>query len=163
MDNSEQLYDKMRKDEAYRDKMLDMCAFDNSTATISEKSTLIDGLIDEEAVAPKNQWKYRKSRETVEIGDRYSKDLSLFYTADDVRSLFNWRRPLYSNICKFMSQQYLGYSGLTIKKKLSLEMQMQSVLTELKVYNLLTEDNDQRELLYEVCKATEFKSKKSRR
>ena len=41
-----------------------------------------------------------------------------------------------------MSQQYLGYSGLTIKKKLSLEMQMQSVLTELKVYNLLTEDND---------------------
>ena len=41
-------------------------------------------------------------------------------------------------------------------------MQMQTVLTELKVYNMLSEDNEQRELLYEVCKATEFRPRRKK-
>ena len=108
---------------------------------------------------------YHKPHEMVHIKNQYSKDLSLFYTEANVRSLFNWRRPLYSNICKFMSQQYLGYSEQTVRVRLSLLMQMQSVLTELAVFNLLTEDQEQRDLLYEVCKVSNFpykgKSKKS--
>ena len=35
-------------------------------------------------------------------------------------------------------------------------MQMQSVLTELAVFNLLTEDQEQRDLLYQVCKVSKF-------
>ena len=36
------------------------------------------------------------------------------------------------------------------------------MLTELKVYNVLSEDNEQRELLYEVCKATEFRPRRKK-
>lgn len=38
---------------------------------------------------------YKKSNDTVKIGGRFSKDLSLFYTEEDVRNLFNWEKPLY--------------------------------------------------------------------
>lgn len=49
-------------------------------------------------------WKYVKPEEIVEIKQRYSKDLSLFYTVEEVRELFNWKRPEYQNICKLVSQ-----------------------------------------------------------
>lgn len=86
-------------------------------------------------------WHYHVPKDVIDIKGVLTKDLSLYYSVDDVRSLFNWNKPLYYNICRFMSQQYLGYSGLTIKKNLNLLMQMQTVLTELKVYNMLSEDN----------------------
>ena len=97
------------------------------------------------------QWKYEKPEEIVEIKQRFSKDLSLFYTVDEVREVFNWERPEYQNICKLVSQQYLGYSSIAIPKKLDLLMSMQSVLTQLKVFNFLTEVEGARELLFEVC------------
>ena len=37
------------------------------------------------------KWKYRMPHDIVKINDRMSKDLSLFYTVDDVRKLFNWK------------------------------------------------------------------------
>ena len=92
----------------------------------------------------------------VKINGRMSKDLSLFYTEDDVRKLFNWKQPMYHNICKMVSQQFVGFSSITAKSKLDLLIQIQAVLTELDVFNLLTEDTQSRSLLYDVCKATEF-------
>jgi len=68
---------------------------------------------------------YRKPAEIVNIKGQLSKDLSLWYRVKDVRSVFNWRRPLYHNICKLMSQQYLGYSSYAVKKNLDLLMAMQ--------------------------------------
>ena len=101
-------------------------------------------------------WHYRKPSEIVSIKGRLSKDLSLFYSEDDVRTLFNWEQPMYHNICKLVSQQYLGFSTLAYPKPLELLMAMQSVLTELKVFNFLTEDMEARKLLFEVCESSEF-------
>ena len=102
------------------------------------------------------KWNYRKPTEMVNIKGRMSKDLSLFYSVDDVRKLFNWKRPMYHNICKLVSQQYIGFSFYAVNTKLNLLIGMQAVLTELDAFNLLTEDTSARGLLYEVCKATEF-------
>lgn len=67
----------------------------------------------------------------MDIKGKFSEDMSLFYSVEDVRNLFNWRRPMYHNICKLVSQQYAGYSKYAYKKKLQLLMGVQSVLTEL--------------------------------
>ena len=99
-------------------------------------------------------WNYRKPNGTVTIEGRISKDLSLFFTEEDVRTLFNWKRPMYQNICKLMSQQYAGFSSIQYPEPVDLSMQIQSVLTELKVFNFLTEDQSARKLLYEVCHET---------
>ena len=84
----------------------------------------------------------------MDIGGKLSEDLSLFYSVDDVRTLFNWRKPEYQNVCKLMSQQYEGYNLETIKEKQDLLMEIQSVITELKVFNFLTENKSARKLLY---------------
>ena len=97
-----------------------------------------------------------KPEEIVEIKQRFSKDLSLFYTVDEVRELFNYKRPEYQNICKLVSQQYLGYSSIAIPNQLDLLMSMQSVLTQLKVFNFLTEVKGARELLFKVCQEMEL-------
>lgn len=87
--------------DSFRDAILERCAFDEKTlaaklAIIAEYKTKI--------TIANSKHVYNKPIEMVHIKKKYSKDLSLFYTEDDVRSLFNWRKPLYQNICKFMSQ-----------------------------------------------------------
>ena len=123
---------------------------------VSHAKNLIAELRVDEISARGQKWEYRMPSDIVKINNRMSKDLSLFYTVDDVRKLFNWKRPMYHNICKLVSQQYVGFSSLAVKSKLNLLIHMQAVLTQLDTFNLLTEDATSRKLLYEVCKATEF-------
>ena len=102
------------------------------------------------------KWVYKKPNDIVKINGRMSKDLSLFYTEDDVRKLFDWKRPMYHNICKLVSQQFVGFSSIAIKDNHKLKIDMQAVLTQLDAFNLLSEDTGSRKMLYDVCKATHF-------
>ena len=102
------------------------------------------------------KWQYRKPTEIVNIKGRMSKDLELFYKVEDVRKLFNWKKPMYQNICKLVSQQYVGFSYYAVNSELNLLIGIQAVLTELDDFNLLSEDASARAMLYEVCKATDF-------
>ena len=104
----------------------------------------------------KVEWRYKLPKGQYALGKKLSQDLSLFYTEQDVRNLFNWQRPMYNNICKLVSQQYLGFSDYAYGSKEELKMSMQAVLTELEVFNFLTEDNKARRLLYAVCSSSEF-------
>lgn len=120
---------------------LEMCKVEDEAKKDKMKEN-IEGLnLDE---IPKSDWEYRKPDDIISINNRLSKDLSLFYTVSDVRKLFNWRQPVYHNICKLVSQQYVGFSPIAIKSKLNLLMSIQAVLTELDVFNLLSEDKEKR-------------------
>ena len=91
--------------EKYRDALLDKCGFDAVTRE-AKKALLTELTPDVMQATDSDMGKhvYHKPHGMVNIKNQYSKDLSLFYTEDNVRSLFNWRRPLYSNICRFLSQ-----------------------------------------------------------
>lgn len=55
------------------------------------------------------EWTYRKHENEVEINDKLTSDLILFYTPQDVRSLFKLTldsastSPLFEKICVFLS------------------------------------------------------------
>lgn len=93
----------------------------------------------------------RLPKGTVDINGKLSEDLSLFYTEDDMKNLFNWQVPLYTNVCSFLSQDFPGYTINDFKNRQSFLMELQAVLTSLKTFNLLTEDAHARKLLYNVC------------
>ena len=84
-----------------RDKVLNKCQQADKKFKSEEKAKLITDLTEKQLDDP--QWHYRKADDTVDIGGKLSEDLNLFYSVDDVRTLFNWRRPEYQNICKLMS------------------------------------------------------------
>ena len=158
LNHSNQVYTRLAKDKEIRNRLFSECKFTDEE--IQSKTQILKEMKIESSDAQLDDshqmWTYRKPNEIVNIKGKFSKDLSLFYRVEDVRSLFNWRRPLYHNICKFLSQQYIGYSSLAVKKDLDLLMAMQSVLTELAVYNLITEDSTTRQQLYDVCRASQF-------
>ena len=114
MNYSKKVYKTMQASEDYRVRLFEMCGFDQDE--VIAKTTLLYDL------TPDPEFIYRKPEDKVDIKGRLSEDLSLFYSVEDVRSLFNWRQPMYKNICKLVSQQYLGFSGKAYKKKLDLLM-----------------------------------------
>ena len=100
--------------------MLSRCNFDQEK--LVDKIMLINKLDPDFFSDNSEHWHYRKPKEMVEIKGRLSMDMSLFYSAQDVQNLFNWKRPEYQNICRLASQQYLGYSSLAYDSLLELLM-----------------------------------------
>ena len=127
------------------DKVLEKCGVADNYKVKQMKDLIEELDLDESSL---KKWNYRKPTEMVNIKGHMSKDLSLFYTIDDVRKLFNWRRPMYHNICKLVSQQYIGFSFYALNTKLNLLIGIQAILTELDAFNLLTEDTSARAMLY---------------
>ena len=129
LDHSQQVFKAVKEDAAIREKFFEKCQF-TSEEEAESKAKLVSQL-SETDLRRNSKWQFRKPEDVVDIQGRLSEDFSLFYTVDDVRTLFNWKRPIYQNICKLLSSQYLGFSKFTTPDKLELRISMQAVLTEL--------------------------------
>ena len=99
-DNSKDIYQKLQENEKMLEKTLDKCQM---VQTERHQAIELIAELKWDEISDK-KWNYRKPQDMVNIHGRMSKDLSLFYTVDDVRKLFNWKRPMYHNICKLVSQ-----------------------------------------------------------
>ena len=78
----------------------------------------------------------------VEIKGKYSEDLDLFYSVDEMRDVYDFSQDYYSQLCQ-IANEVLSEEG----DRLTFE----GYLMESHMYNYLSEEVKARDILYYVC------------
>ena len=82
--------------------------------------------------------------DVTQIGDKFSIDLDLYFTADDMADLFSFKKKRYERICSLV-RTALGSPNISEVNDLT------ATLTGAKEFNYLSESGDARKVLYYMC------------
>ena len=96
-------------------------------------------------------FKFEKSlllnKNVIEIDGKFSEDLDLTYTEEEIRSLFCYKTKTYDKICKLIVEITKHYDD----EDLTEHNDLMQDLMNMPEFNYLSEENDPRHMLYYVC------------
>ena len=162
MYGNEKVYESFREKESYRDELVQLCRtislsnneshpfpldpenyegeFLDAISGIGETCTSDDN----EECAFELDLPLSLSGEVTQINDKYSIDLDLYFTAEDMADLFKYSLRRYERICSLMLT-ILGSENISEVNDLT------ATLTSSKEFNYLSESEDARDTLYKIC------------
>jgi hypothetical protein len=79
-------------------------------------------------------------------------DIDLYFTREDVANLFDWDKQNYTRICEFSAGTWLEENNEAETNQLIFQIYIQRVLTELGLFEYLSEVQEARESLFNVCR-----------
>ena len=162
MYENEKVYESFREKAEYRDDLVQLCrtiSLSNNEShpfpldPTNYEDELLDAVSgigetcatdDSDECAFELDLPLSLSGEVTQINDKYSIDLDLYFTAEDMADLFTYSLRRYERICSLILT-ILGSENISEVNDLT------ATLTSSKEFNYLSEDEDARDTLYKIC------------
>lgn len=97
-------------------------------------------------------WEFKKPEGCYKINGDYTYDMDLYFSIEDMRMLYDWKVKEFLKICELTSGGMADCYPKDFKNKDNYNICLEQKLSTLDSFNYITEDDQARLTLYNVCK-----------
>lgn len=99
-----------------------------------------------------NSWNFKKPEGCYNINGGYTYDMDLYFEIEDMRMLYDWKVKEFLKICELTSGEMADCMRNDFYHKDDYNICLEQKLSVLESFNYITEDDQARFTLYQVCK-----------